>query len=215
MEKWLKKNPQDPQVRHVLRRFIGFSDGAEDLLSKIEDLLLEEFVPKDIPLHRWAAETAELMGDYPKAREYYIKGAKASSLLEDALDMEMSALEIDLLLGEVEEAEVRITELLPQCSLNPPLLSRGLLILSRILHHREKDSQSWKAARGMMEYHDSPKALLWIAALAPESDKGSYLEKLSEKYPMSPQALVSQGRRLVKTDPLSLGWGGLSPKKNR
>lgn len=210
LKDWLDANNQSAEFSTVVRSYLGYFEDSQALLAEL-DRFIDQESRQDPPFIRWAAETAELMGDYSRAKAYFTKGAEVSTHAETALSLNMSSLEIGLLLGELEETEERIRELLPECT-SPAQRSRGLLILSRALHLREGDVKSWKAARGAVNSEASPQALFWItnlAAVLEKAEGSAFLEQLREDHPLSPQYQMAEGTVLRKTDPLSLGFSAV------
>ena len=66
LKEWLDGHGTDPDFSTVLRRYLGYQEGAETLLGELKRILDAQH-SLEAPLYRWAAETAELMGDYSLA----------------------------------------------------------------------------------------------------------------------------------------------------
>lgn len=211
LQEWLQENGDSPEYSRVEVRFLSYHEKPSLLLKELDRRISGGSETSPNPsLLRWAGETAELLGDLPRAERYI---AEELALNPSSLETHLRLLELQLLMGKAQEVHKATSGMLEQAT-EPSERVKALILLSRSLRMMERPDESWRYAREAVVISDTPDALYWIVSLAKELGKEqveSFTDMLRKRYPNSPHLSLLDTRWSAGIEPISLGILPITP----
>lgn len=184
--------------------YLSFQRDVEDLLKAVEYLTSASPAQEAILLFR-AAQTLELMGDYSRSRDFYLKASETTDEMAEKTWWLMEAAGLSLLMGETAQGEALLLKILPQCEPGEQK-AEALLLLSRLFFYQDREPESLKALQDSLSEKILPETLYWQESLNQTgSNAGNEAQGLSVVFPESLSTLLQRGEVMGKTEPIYLG----------